>query len=248
MIATLVTGGFDPLHSGHIEYLKAAAKFGDDLFVGLNSDEWLIRKKGRFFLPIEERRALVENLSVPLSTIGFDDTDNTARHAIEQLCEMDDYNIIRVCNGGDRTEGNIPEAKFHYNKKIVWCHGIGGTDKKNSSSWILDRYENQWVERNWGRYKVVDNRDGSRTKIFEINPGGSMSYQRHQYRDEVWTCLEGQVSMQLSTDYIVRLKEQQSERILKGNWHRGYNETDKLCVVLETWFGSELSEQDIERQ
>jgi len=51
----LVTGGFDPLHPGHIEYFKAAKKLGDELHVGLNSDEWLIRKKGRPFILVGPR-------------------------------------------------------------------------------------------------------------------------------------------------------------------------------------------------
>ena len=56
----LVTGGFDPLHSGHIEYFKAAKNLGHKLIVGLNSDEWLTRKKGRSFLPFEERAAIIK--------------------------------------------------------------------------------------------------------------------------------------------------------------------------------------------
>jgi cytidyltransferase-like protein len=58
----IVSGGFDPLHSGHIEYFKSAKKLGDKLIVALNSDEWLINKKGKFFMPFHERKNIVENL------------------------------------------------------------------------------------------------------------------------------------------------------------------------------------------
>jgi D-beta-D-heptose 7-phosphate kinase/D-beta-D-heptose 1-phosphate adenosyltransferase len=58
----IVSGGFDPLHSGHIAYFKSAKELGDKLVVALNSDEWLIKKKGKFFMPFLERKAIVENL------------------------------------------------------------------------------------------------------------------------------------------------------------------------------------------
>ena len=154
---------------------------------------------------------------------------------------------IRFCNGGDRTKDNIPEMNIQTSADIEYLFNVGGNVKKNSSSWILNNYENQWVERNWGRYRTVYNTFDARTKIFEIEPGESMSYQKHRHRDEVWTVLEGKVSVQQSGDYIVRLKEQQSLRIRIGEWHRGFNETGSKVVVLETWFGDYLTEDDIER-
>jgi len=70
----LVTGGFDPIHSGHIEYLKSAKKLGDILIVGVNSDDWLTRKKGRPFMPITERTTLIENLKMVNHVILFNPT------------------------------------------------------------------------------------------------------------------------------------------------------------------------------
>ena len=60
----LVTGGFDPIHSGHIAYFKAARKLGDKLIVGVNSDAWLNRKKGRAFMPFSERSDIIHNLKM----------------------------------------------------------------------------------------------------------------------------------------------------------------------------------------
>ena len=74
MKVVLVTGGFDPLHSGHIEYFKAASKLGDKLIVGLNSDQWLSNKKGKPFMPLEERRAVVENLKMVDEVMTWDDS------------------------------------------------------------------------------------------------------------------------------------------------------------------------------
>ena len=142
----LVTGGFDPIHSGHIQYLKAAATYADYLIVGLNSDEWLTRKKGRPFMPFEEREAILNELLVVDEVISFDDSDDTACHAIEMVKHLykDPFNHkfhkkIIFCNGGDRTAENIPEQERY--KKDEWVSfefGVGGENKKNSSSWILE--------------------------------------------------------------------------------------------------------------
>ena len=74
----LVTGGFDPLHSGHIEYFKAAKELGDELHVGVNSDEWLTNKKGRPFMPFKDRATIIENLSCVDKVLSFDDSDGSA--------------------------------------------------------------------------------------------------------------------------------------------------------------------------
>ena len=83
----LVTGGFDPIHSGHLEYFKAARALGDRLVVGLNSDTWLTRKKGRPFMNYEERFLITANLKMVDKVIAFDDADNSSCHAIERVLE-----------------------------------------------------------------------------------------------------------------------------------------------------------------
>ena len=79
----LVTGGFDPLHSGHLAYFKAAKKLGDKLIVGVNSDDWLERKKGKNFLPLSERFEIVSSLKYIDNCILFNDEDDTAVEAIK---------------------------------------------------------------------------------------------------------------------------------------------------------------------
>ena len=88
----LVTGGFDPIHSSHISYFKNAKELypNTPLCVGLNSDEWLIRKKGKFFLPMKERRAIVKELKPVDLTITYDDTDNSSCMAIYKCLQMYD--------------------------------------------------------------------------------------------------------------------------------------------------------------
>jgi D-beta-D-heptose 7-phosphate kinase/D-beta-D-heptose 1-phosphate adenosyltransferase len=140
---TLVTGGFDPIHSGHIAYFEAAKALGDYLYVGLNSDDWLIRKKGKYFMPFEERASVVSALRVVDGIIPFDDSDNTAIDAIRKaLVRFPEANIV-FANGGDRGKDNIPEMSIESSDRLTFAFGIGGDDKKNSSSWILKNWESQ---------------------------------------------------------------------------------------------------------
>ena len=105
----LVTGGFDPIHSGHIAYFESARKLGDCLVVGLNSDDWLTRKKGRYFMPSTERVEIVQALEPVDHVILFDDSDGSAVQAIANCKELFPDSQIIFANGGDRTNKNIPE-------------------------------------------------------------------------------------------------------------------------------------------
>lgn len=136
----LVTGGFDPLHRGHIAYFQAANAIGDVLIVGVNSDEWLERKKGKNFMDLEDRVAIVDAIKYVDGVVTFDDADNTAIGAIE-VCLVDfPEDFIVFANGGDRTLDNIPEMVVE-SDRVIFTFGVGGEDKKNSSSWILNRYK-----------------------------------------------------------------------------------------------------------
>jgi cytidyltransferase-like protein len=138
----LVTGGFDPLHSGHIAYIRAARELGDVLVVGVNSDEWLTRKKGKPFLSAEERLAVVGELRSVDVLIVFDDSDGSAIDAIKKVLEMFPGEEVVFANGGDRTLDNIPEMALE-SERLTFEFGVGGSDKKNSSSWILANYKKE---------------------------------------------------------------------------------------------------------
>lgn len=138
----LITGGFDPIHSGHIAYIQAARKLGDILIVGVNSDGWLERKKGKAFLPWEERAKIVESIKGVHFVLGFDDTDGSARDAIHEVRKLYPDAIIVFGNGGDRTSTNIPEMDIK-DDKLTFVFGVGGEDKKNSSSWILNNWNQE---------------------------------------------------------------------------------------------------------
>jgi len=139
-IVTLVTGGFDPLHSGHIAYFKAAREFGHSVCVGVNSDDWLTRKKGKPFMNVNERVSIIKELKCVDFAIEFNDKDDSSCDAIKMALEV--YDNVLFCNGGDRGSVNTPEyERYRNDKRVEFKFGVGGDDKKNSSSWILERWK-----------------------------------------------------------------------------------------------------------
>jgi cytidyltransferase-like protein len=245
----LVTGGFDPLHSGHLAYFKAAKKLGDKLVVGLNSDEWLTEKKGQPFMPFAERLAIISELECVDNVLSFDDSDGTACGAIFKLMATTAGEYV-FANGGDRVDGNVPEYAT-YGDKIEFAYGVGGTDKINSSSWILEEYKNPKTVRSWGWYRVLDNKPGYKVKELVIEPGKSLSMQRHRHRSENWYVLKG--TCVIKTNYNNRDEEiivdtNRSYTINQNVWHKGINNTQEHCHILEVQFGEHCIEQDIERK
>ena len=136
MKVVIVTGGFDPLHSGHIAYLREAAKLGEELIVGLNSDAWLTRKKGAPFMPWKERESILQELWMVTDVVAFDDSDGSAIDAIRRVkAEWPEHEII-FANGGDRTKDNIPEMVFD---DVEFVFNVG-SEKTVSSSQLLQAW------------------------------------------------------------------------------------------------------------
>jgi cytidyltransferase-like protein len=252
MKIVLVTGGFDPLHSGHIAYFQAAKELGDKLIVGLNSDDWLTRKKGRAFMPWLERANIIDNLSVVDDVYEFEDHDGSSKDAIIRVRhDYPDAHII-FANGGDRTKENIPEMDL-VSDKLEFVFGVGGEDKKNSSSWILEEWKAPKTERPWGYYRVLHEVDGTKVKELTINPGKSLSMQRHEQRAEYWHVSEGQciVEQQLENGYMLpmlELSEHKNTHIPTGAWHRLHNPYDQPCRIVEIQYGDACDESDIQRK
>ena len=251
----LVTGGFDPLHSGHIQYFKDAKNLGDELHVGLNSDDWLTRKKGRPFMPFNERLAVIENLSLVDKVISFDDSDDSACGAIFKTLSTHGTIELVFANGGDRTDTTTPEYKTYGDlPKIKFAWGVGGTNKANSSSWILDEWKTQKTEREWGYWRVLDDKPekGYKVKELVIYPGKSLSMQKHYYRSEQWSILEGCVKMQTNfnnRDETVFLEpSSRPYDIDKEVWHQASNPNGVNAHVLEIQRGEKCVEEDIERR
>ena len=253
MKIVLITGGFDPLHSGHIAYFKAAKTLGDILIVGLNSDDWLVRKKGAAFMPWNERLCIINNLSMVDEVYTFDDDDGSAKHFIQQArAHYPDAELI-FANGGDRTKDNIPEMDV-IDSNLSFVFGVGGEDKKNSSSWILQEWKAPKTERQWGYYRVL-HEDSPHVKLKEltVDPGKKLSMQRHQFRNEHWFVTEGTAIINtLDEDGNVKMRnfvmKNMQIYINKNEWHQLVNEKDTPLKVIEIQFGEKCVEEDIERK
>jgi D-beta-D-heptose 7-phosphate kinase/D-beta-D-heptose 1-phosphate adenosyltransferase len=250
MKIVLVTGGFDPLHSGHINYFREAAKLGDMLVVGLNSDEWLARKKGKPFLTLHERQTIIEELSSVNSVITFNDNDGSACDAIKILLDKFPNDAIVFANGGDRNNLNIPEMSLQ-NSRLQFAFNVGGADKLNSSSWILNNWKlDDAMQRSWGYWRVLDDKTTVKVKELVIFPGCSLSDQKHRYRSEHWYIIKGECNIDLDLDNVetVTLKENNTVTIPKNTWHRAYNTKNDPCHIIEIQYGEKCIEDDIERR
>ena len=249
----LITGGFDPLHSGHIAYIKAAKALGDTLVVGINSDEWLRRKKGQEFMSWEERSIIVSNLYDVDRVINFDDTDGSAKDAIRKVRAIYPNAQIVFANGGDRTKENIPEMDVLKEMlHLEFVFGVGGEDKKNSSSWILQEWKAPKTERPWGYYRILHDVPGCKVKELTVNPGKRLSMQKHNLRSEYWLVSEGSGIVNRWSEEIelppVMLNKHDEYCVPVEEWHQLTNPTDKDLRVVEIQYGENCIEEDIERK
>lgn len=249
----LVTGGFDPLHSGHIAYFKAAKELGDQLVVGINSDAWLTRKKGSPFMPWLERQRIIKELKMVDYTIEFNDDDNSSKLAIKLVRQTWPDSQIVFANGGDRTHANIPEMDIE-DANLTFAFGIGGFNKANSSSWILQEWKAPKTERPWGYYRILHEVPGMKVKELTVNPQCSLSMQRHSQRSEYWIVSDGEavVHRQMSSGYSmpsIVLEKHKETKIPVGEWHQLSNPSKTtLLKLVEIQYGECCIEEDIERK
>ncbi len=134
----ILSGGFDPPHVGHVRMIQDAASKCERVIVGVNSDEWLQRKKGYVFMPFEERLEMVGSIKNVSMATGFDDSDNTANDLINGVCELNTDSRIAFGNGVDRTTKNVPEQDNCPAKGIDMIWGVGGDYKAQSSSSLVE--------------------------------------------------------------------------------------------------------------
>jgi len=246
----IVSGGFDPIHSGHIAYFKSARSLGDKLVVALNSDQWLINKKGKFFMPFNERKAIIENFADVDIVINFEDDDlGSATNALIKVKEMFPEENIAFANGGDRNKGNIPEMSV---EGVEFIFSVGGDDKKNSSSWILKKWQYYHEDRIWGSFYNLFEGEGVKVKELIVEPGKGMSFQKHFKRHEIWLVSQGSCVVNYSKDSPenrehVTLNKFDKYIVPLGEWHQITNPFEETCRIIEIQYGEEVVEDDIER-
>lgn len=250
MKIVVVSGGFDPIHSGHIAMIKEARKLGDKLIVAINSDAWLTRKKGQPFMTLDERATVVSNLrDVDEIEIGFDDSDGTVCGALRRIAIRNPGDEIIFANGGDRGKDNVPEMSV---PGVTCIFGVGGENKANSSSWILAEWKAPKTDRPWGYYRVLHEYPNAKVKELTVDPGMSLSMQRHQQRAEYWLVTQGRARVNLISTSGKHSHQDldvfDEVHIELGEWHQLTNPYDKPLQVVEIQYGVRCEEEDIERQ
>jgi len=137
-IVVAVSGGFDPVHAGHIQLFEEAKKLGDELVVILNNDNWLKKKKGYIFIPQNERKKILQSIKwvdrVVLTKHGSNPKDISVNKELKKIRP----NIF--ANGGDRTKNNIPEVAVCQKIGCQMVFNVGRDGKIQSSSWLLKRF------------------------------------------------------------------------------------------------------------
>ena len=246
----IVSGGFDPLHSGHIAYFQSARSYGDKLVVALNSDSWLENKKGKFFMPFNERKAIIESISYVDEVIDFEDDEiGSCIQALEKAKKLFPADQLFFANGGDRNDGNIPEMTVD---GIKFLFSVGGDDKKNSSSWILKNWQYYHEERLWGSFYTLFEEDQVKVKELIVHPGKGMSFQKHFKRSEIWMVSKGSCIVNYSKNdpdekENIQLNKFDHYLVPLGEWHQITNPFKEVCHLIEIQYGEACIEDDIER-
>jgi D-beta-D-heptose 7-phosphate kinase/D-beta-D-heptose 1-phosphate adenosyltransferase len=128
----MVSGGFDPVHVGHIRMIREAAKYGDVIVIA-NSDQWLYRKKGFNFMEFKSRAEILDSIKGVLLVDSVNDSDGTVCDAIRR------HKPTYFANGGDRGKDNTPEVLLCKELGVDLLWGIGGVEKVESSSNLTKR-------------------------------------------------------------------------------------------------------------
>lgn len=231
-----VSGGFDPLHTGHLHMFREAAKHGP-LTVILNSDEWLLRKKGFRFLPWVQRAELIADLRYVHDVVAVDDSDDTVCDALRKVKPK------YFANGGDRRVDSTPEVALCQELGIDLLWNIGG-DKVESSSEISRRAQ---VQRVWGHYFTLEEQKDFKVKKLVVMPGKSISLQYHHHRNEYWYVAESVATVRLG-DKVFEVKPGDLPVLVEREMHHQLmNKGDKPLVIIEIQSGSYLGEDDIIR-
>lgn len=243
-----VSGGFDPIHIGHVRMFEEAKKLGDKLVVIVNNDNWLRKKKGFVFMPESERVEVIQGYravdEVYLTDHKPDDEDTTVCRALASL------HPDLFANGGDRGVANTPESDLCTELGIEMIYNVGQGGKVQSSSWMIRdaAMAMKKNERPWGFFHNHHSLSGVHLKTLHVNPEARLSLQRHQYRNETWILVSGdaQAIVGPTVDDLVthELEISKPFDVPVGTIHRLASRQGG--VLVEISYGK-FDEEDIER-
>ncbi|TSC87215.1 MAG: mannose-6-phosphate isomerase [Parcubacteria group bacterium Gr01-1014_8] len=252
-----VSGGFDPLHIGHVRMFEAARKLGDKLVVILNNDNWLKDKKGFAFMPEKERKELIEALPFVDQVVVTDHKKGDPDRSVVRALRHVKPHIF--ANGGDRDTRDAKKKTSSLNADQNFCiqHGtrvvfnVGRGGKVQSSSWMIQdaaRHTARSV-RPWGEFYGWDAGGNWYVKTIYVRPNKRLSLQYHNKRSESWMLVSGDATATIGKKgeklTRVKLKRGEAFTVPKGYVHR--LESKKGGTLVEIALGSSFNEKDIVR-
>ena len=240
----VVSGGFDPVHVGHLDLLQNAKKLGGKLTVILNTDSFLKNKKNFIFMPYKERKKILMSFSCVDRVIKSIDKDDSVCKTLKMLSLKDEIDIF--ANGGDRKSiKDIPEYEICKAYGIKMIFDIGG-EKIQSSSNLVSQFKNYLEKRPWGFFENLTEDKEYKVKRLVISPGERISIQFHKHRLEKWIIAKGKSLIQKGNKTF-EATQGDSITINPKEVHSLENIGDKYLEVIEVQLGSKLSEEDIIR-
>lgn len=246
-----VSGGFDPLHIGHIRLLKEAKKLGEKLVVIVNNDHWLLDKKGYVFMNEKERKEIISAFSfvdeVIISSHKRNDTDRSVSKELAAL-RPDIF-----ANGGDRNEKDAADKNSSLYADIKTCKryginimfNVGRGGKLQSSSQLTSALCTKGIttKRPWGSMTLYAQGENFWLKTISVAAGRRLSLQKHKKRGELWMCIEGEVYAIIGGKKTI-LRPFETVSFSKGTPHRLGSE--RGGTIVEIGFGV-TEEADNER-
>ena len=244
-ITVAVSGGFDPIHIGHVRYLTEAKKLGTELVVILNNDNWLKKKKGFVFMPESERAEVLMGIKAVDRVVisGHKKNDSDASVSKELAKVKPDI----FANGGDRkSEADIPETAVCKKYGIEMIFGVGMGGKVQSSSWLTGNIAGSGIldVRPWGYMHTYKKDKHFWVKTINVSPGRRLSLQKHNHRAEFWVCVEGTVVAEIGRRKKT-LKPGDFVVFKKGVKHR--LSAPNGGMIVEVAHGDDVHEEDIIR-
>lgn len=226
-----ISGGFDPLHPGHIAMIEAAGAYGE-VHIILNSDAWLVRKKGFFFQPWDDRKRILEAYTSHVHAVN--DSDGTVCEALTRI--KPDY----FGNGGDRGKKNTPELTVCETLNIEPVFELGG-GKYSSSSAVNGKNR---VMTRWGWFDVIIDMPKLKVKMLHVEAGKSLSLQRHEMRSEFFFMPNGEVRVNLpGVWHVLRAPEHTSLDVLEVQVGTSEEEDEERILETAKEFSREVTKR-----
>ena len=243
----LVSGGFDPVHIGHLRMFQDAKKLSNKVILLLNNDEWLEKKKGKPFMNQNQRKEILKEFKSISRVIIQTSSEKSSSQAIKEFVKDNPDKKICYCNGGDRSNiENILESNICKKLGVELEFGVGGEEKIESSSQLTKNYLGNIEKRPWGDYHIIAKSHGYQIKEIKVSEGSKLSLQKHKNRSEFWQIVKGKGKITIE-DNEYFLNEKEHIYIPKNTVHRIENITQEELIFIEIQLGKNLKEEDIIR-